>query len=102
MAKKRSVDPGLRYLQEIGFDRIRGKYGLADRWSRVFGKEKMEKRSSLLIVKQSKSGQIFLRKLQAQIQNRIGICGLANVLMLVEKIQKQDSSTFMEKKCLKE
>lgn len=42
MAKKRSVDPGLQYLQEIGFDRIRGKYGLADRWIKVFGKEKME------------------------------------------------------------
>ncbi len=38
MAKKRSVDPGLQYLQEIGFDRIRGKYGLADRWVKVFGK----------------------------------------------------------------
>ncbi len=37
MAKKREVDPGLKYLQEIGFNRIKGKYGLADRWRKVFG-----------------------------------------------------------------
>ena len=35
-------DPGLLYLQEIGFKRIRGKYGLADRLIKVFGKSKAD------------------------------------------------------------
>lgn len=42
MAKKRGIDPGLQYLQEIGFNRIKGKYGLADRLIIVYGKTKTE------------------------------------------------------------
>lgn len=42
MAKKRSIDPGLQYLMDIGFDRIRGKYGLSDRFIKVFGKKRAE------------------------------------------------------------
>ncbi len=42
MAKNKTIDPGLKYLQEIGFNRIRGKYGLADRWKSVFGNAKAE------------------------------------------------------------
>lgn len=41
MAKK-SIDPGLQYLQQIGFKRIRGKYGLSDRLNKVFGYSKAE------------------------------------------------------------
>lgn len=37
MAKKRNIDPGLQYLQQIGFNRITGKYGLADRFKKIFG-----------------------------------------------------------------
>lgn len=43
MAKKRTTDPGLRYLMEIGFDRIRGKNALLDRWKKVFGPARAEK-----------------------------------------------------------
>ena len=39
---KGSIDPGLKYLQEIGFQRIRGKYGLSDQLKKVFGKFKAE------------------------------------------------------------
>ena len=42
MAKNKIIDPGLKYLQEIGFNRIRGKYGLVDRWKSVFGNAKAE------------------------------------------------------------
>ena len=42
MAKNKSVDPGLQYLIDIGFDRIRGKNGLTDRWIKVFGKKEAE------------------------------------------------------------
>lgn len=40
MAKRREVDPGLQYLQKIGFNRIRGPHGLADRWITLYGKKK--------------------------------------------------------------
>lgn len=43
MAKNHDLDPGLRYLKEIEFDRIRGKYGLADRLRKNFGNSKAEK-----------------------------------------------------------
>ena len=42
MAKNKMIDPGLKYLQEIGFNRIRGKYGLIDRWKKIFGNDKAE------------------------------------------------------------
>ena len=38
-----SRDAGLEYLIEIGFNRIRGRYGLADRLIKAFGKAKAEK-----------------------------------------------------------
>ena len=48
---KYKIDAGLDYLKEIGFERIRGKYGLADRFIKLFGKTKAdqiyEKRVSL-------------------------------------------------------
>lgn len=37
---KKEIDPGLQYLKDIGFKRIRGKYGLYDRWVELYGKEK--------------------------------------------------------------
>lgn len=40
MGTKQSMDPGLQYLLEIGFNRIKGKFGLADRFNRVFGRAK--------------------------------------------------------------
>lgn len=40
MAKNRIIDPGLQYLQEIGFERIKGKYGLSDRLIKSFGENK--------------------------------------------------------------
>ena len=42
MAKKKTVDPGLLYLQKIGFNRIRGKYGLLDRLTKLMGKSKAD------------------------------------------------------------
>ena len=40
MAIISSNDPGLLYLQEIGFKRIKGKYGLPDRFIKLFGRSK--------------------------------------------------------------
>ncbi len=34
------TDPGLQYLQDIGFTRIQGRYGLHKRWIQIFGDEK--------------------------------------------------------------
>ena len=42
MAKKRDIDPGLQYLRDINFQRIRGHYGLYDSWTRMFGKTKAD------------------------------------------------------------
>lgn len=42
MSKKRTPDSGLKYLMEIGFERIRGEHGLADRFYKVFGKTRTE------------------------------------------------------------
>ncbi len=43
MGKKRSLDPGLQYLQMIKFERIRGKYGLHDRLIKLYGREEARK-----------------------------------------------------------
>ncbi len=40
MGKKRSMDPGLKYLMDMHFNRIRGKYGLENRLKQVFGEKK--------------------------------------------------------------
>lgn len=40
MAKNKEMDPGLKYEKELGLERIRGVYGLYDRWVKLFGKEK--------------------------------------------------------------
>ncbi len=40
MIMKKKMDAGLAYLQEIGFNRSRGKYGLVRRWEELFGREK--------------------------------------------------------------
>ncbi|MCR5487418.1 MAG: class I SAM-dependent methyltransferase [Lachnospiraceae bacterium] len=42
MSKKRSADIGLQFLQNIGFERISGKYGLRDKWVQLFGKERAD------------------------------------------------------------
>lgn len=42
MAKKKTMDAGLAYLLGIGFDRIRGKNALIDRWKKTFGSAKAE------------------------------------------------------------
>ena len=42
MGQARGNDAGLQYLMEIGFKRIRGKYGLTDHWQKVFGKAKTD------------------------------------------------------------
>lgn len=42
MGKKKKVDPGLQYLQKIGFSPIRGKKGLADRFIRLWGRQRTE------------------------------------------------------------
>lgn len=42
MGKSRTIDPGLQYLQEIGFERIRGKYGFFNRLIKVFGRTEAE------------------------------------------------------------
>ena len=42
MAKKHFIDPGLQYLRDIGFERIKGKYGLNARLYTVFGRQKAE------------------------------------------------------------
>ena len=38
----KGIDPGLEYLKLIKFNRIRGKYGLADRLAKEFGKKRTE------------------------------------------------------------
>ena len=40
MAKQRKTDAGLEYIKRIGFERIRGQYGLQYRLEKYFGKEK--------------------------------------------------------------
>lgn len=41
-AKAKTTDAGLKYLLDIGFTRIRGKYGLTDHWQKIFGKAKTD------------------------------------------------------------
>ena len=38
--KNREMDPGLKYLLEIGFERVKGKYGLSERLEKAFDKTK--------------------------------------------------------------
>lgn len=40
MGKRRKMDPGLKYLQNAGFQRISGKYGLQDYFTSTFGWQK--------------------------------------------------------------
>lgn len=40
MGIKKEIDPGLKYLQEIGFTRLRGQNGLYRKWERAFGRDK--------------------------------------------------------------
>ena len=42
MGKNKAVDPGLKYLNDIGFKKIRGKNGLIEALTKSFGKEKTE------------------------------------------------------------
>lgn len=42
MGQARETDAGLKYLMDIGFKRIRGKYGLSDHWQKIFGKAKTD------------------------------------------------------------
>lgn len=37
---KKEADPGLKYLQEIGFTRLRGQNGLYRKWERIYGRDK--------------------------------------------------------------
>lgn len=39
MSRERELDPGLKYLMEIGFERTRGKNGLQDRLEKEYGKK---------------------------------------------------------------
>ncbi len=43
MKKHRDEDPGLKYLKEIGFNRIRARYGLSERWDKLYGRDKADK-----------------------------------------------------------
>lgn len=40
--KNKEIDPGLQYLRDIGFNRIRGKHGIYNRMIEVFGREKAD------------------------------------------------------------
>ncbi len=40
MGMKKETDPGLKYLQEIGFTRLRGQNGLYRNWKRIYGRDK--------------------------------------------------------------
>ena len=42
MGQGKGNDAGLKYLMDIGFKKIRGKYGLTDHWQRIFGKAKTD------------------------------------------------------------
>ena len=37
MGKHREMDPGVQYLKEIGFNRVRGVHGLIDSWNKLYG-----------------------------------------------------------------